>query len=587
MKTTFLTTILVLLSLGLFAQVGVNNDGSSPDGSAMLDVKSITKGMLVPRMTTAQRTTISSPATGLLVFDETTGGFWFYNGTSWVSLSDANHVGDEIADADNDTKIKVEESADEDIIRFDMEGTEFLKMQNGRLDVMNTGGSVFLGELAGFSDDHSNNLNTAVGSRALFSNTTGNNNTADGHQSLYSNTTGYKNTANGKSALYHNTTGYSNTANGSSALYSNTTGFGNAANGTLALYYNTTGNNNTANGKNALYHNTTGYLNTANGISALYYNTTGYKNTANGSSVLHSNTTGNNNTAIGSVALYSNTYGSYNTALGTDAQEEGISASYNVSVGHRTLAENETAVANAAVGYSALEHAVGSGNTALGYSTGPTATSLGSSNTFVGRNAGFSGGATINYSTALGEFATVTATDQIRIGNNFNTSIGGYQPWSNLSDGRMKKNVLEDVPGLDMILRLRAVSYELDHETIIRTMYANDEKKIAERISEIPVRGQTRRQTGFIAQEVEAIAQEIGYDFSGIDAPKNNKDTYSLRYAEFVVPLVKAVQELADRNELLEDRIGGQQAMIEEQKAINEELISRIGELEKSEKVGN
>ncbi len=87
MKTTILTAVLVILSLGLFAQVSINTDGADPDGSAMLDVKSTDKGMLVPRMTTDQRTTISSPATGLLVFDETTGGFWFYNGSVWTDLS--------------------------------------------------------------------------------------------------------------------------------------------------------------------------------------------------------------------------------------------------------------------------------------------------------------------------------------------------------------------------------------------------------------------------------------------------------------------------------------------------------------------
>jgi len=55
----------------------VNADGSAPDPSAQLDVKSTGKGMLVPRMTTAQRTAITSPATSLLVFDTTTGGFGF------------------------------------------------------------------------------------------------------------------------------------------------------------------------------------------------------------------------------------------------------------------------------------------------------------------------------------------------------------------------------------------------------------------------------------------------------------------------------------------------------------------------------
>ena len=68
MKNLFL---LVLLFCGIAAgaQVAVNTDGSIPDNSAMLDVKSTTKGMLVPRMTAAQRNAISSPATGLLVFE--------------------------------------------------------------------------------------------------------------------------------------------------------------------------------------------------------------------------------------------------------------------------------------------------------------------------------------------------------------------------------------------------------------------------------------------------------------------------------------------------------------------------------------
>ncbi len=44
MKTTILTTVLVLLSLGLFAQVSINTDGTDPDGSTMLDVKSTDKG---------------------------------------------------------------------------------------------------------------------------------------------------------------------------------------------------------------------------------------------------------------------------------------------------------------------------------------------------------------------------------------------------------------------------------------------------------------------------------------------------------------------------------------------------------------
>ena len=67
--------------------VSVNTDGSTADPSSILDVKSTTKGMLVPRMTTAQRTTIVAPANGLLVYDTDTKSFWYYNGTMWTNIS--------------------------------------------------------------------------------------------------------------------------------------------------------------------------------------------------------------------------------------------------------------------------------------------------------------------------------------------------------------------------------------------------------------------------------------------------------------------------------------------------------------------
>lgn len=67
--------------------VAINNDGSTANASAMLDVKSTTKGMLIPRMTSAERTGIISPAAGLLVFDNQTASFWFYKSvTGWTEL---------------------------------------------------------------------------------------------------------------------------------------------------------------------------------------------------------------------------------------------------------------------------------------------------------------------------------------------------------------------------------------------------------------------------------------------------------------------------------------------------------------------
>lgn len=82
--------IIFLLATGLnaWSQVAINTDGSNPDPSAILDVKSTDRGILVPRMTTAQRSAIASPASGLLVFDSDTQSFWFYSAGSWLELTD-------------------------------------------------------------------------------------------------------------------------------------------------------------------------------------------------------------------------------------------------------------------------------------------------------------------------------------------------------------------------------------------------------------------------------------------------------------------------------------------------------------------
>lgn len=149
---------------------------------------------------------------------------------------------DEIRDADNDTKIQVEESADEDKIRFDMAGTEYFVMTNGRLNVVNTGGSTFLGLDAGLADDLSNNFNTFAGYFSGKANTTGSDNVAYGAGSLENNVSGSNNTAIGRLAMLNRTSGGSNTALGQQALYGNISGSNNTAVGTAA------GQNNTGSG---------------------------------------------------------------------------------------------------------------------------------------------------------------------------------------------------------------------------------------------------------------------------------------------------------------------------------------------------
>lgn len=118
------------------------------------------------------------------------------------------------------------------------------------------------------------------------------------------------------------------------------------------------------------------------------------------------------------------------------------------------------------------------------------------------------------------------------------------------------------MPGLDFIKKLNPVTYHLDMDAIARLMKTPEElrKKDSEDLKGALL------QTGFIAQEVEQAAKETGFDFSGVDAPKNDTDFYGLRYAEFVVPLVKAVQE--------------QQIIIENDKAKIDALETKNKQLE-------
>ncbi len=96
-KHLFLSLLLLLTGSSIQAQtlqlnrtggtVAVGSDGTAISPSAVLDVKSTTQGVLLPRLTTAQRTAIANPANGLLVFDSDTQGFWFRQNGAWVSLS--------------------------------------------------------------------------------------------------------------------------------------------------------------------------------------------------------------------------------------------------------------------------------------------------------------------------------------------------------------------------------------------------------------------------------------------------------------------------------------------------------------------
>jgi hypothetical protein len=176
--------------------------------------------------------------------------------------------------------------------------------------------------------------NTAEGTDALFSLTTGTDNTAIGFDALFSNTTGSENTATGSDSLLLNTTGIRNMANGFAALEANTTGVRNTASGRAALARNTTGSDNTGDGHDALFSNTTGIHNTATGSFALLFSTTADDNTADGYAAMLFNTIGNRNAAVGYWALYNNTTGNNNTANGYSALVNNTTGNDNIALGN-------------------------------------------------------------------------------------------------------------------------------------------------------------------------------------------------------------------------------------------------------------
>ena len=306
----------------------------------------------------------------------------------------------------------------------------------------------------------------------------------------------------------------------------------------------TTGNDNSAFGANALRLTTTGDGNSAIGVRSMLNNINGGYNVSVGISSMENNIDGYVNVSVGPYALYSNINGSENVSIGLESMSSNIDGNGNVGVGAHALNGNTSGNWNTCVGSQAGSGiGTGSENTVLGFAAGPIAPNLFNS-------------------TALGNQAVTNANDQVRIGNAAVTSIGGFANWTNVSDGRFKNNVTENVAGLDFIIGLRPVSYTLDVNKINAFLGVDQLENYTAPTSK------PYFQTGFIAQEVEELANDIGFtSFNGVDKPKNENDHYGIRYAEFVVPLVKSVQELNEKQTELLNIIRDQQEQIKELQA--------------------
>jgi hypothetical protein len=560
--------VLSLLCMSVFALsaygqgIAINTTGASADNSAMLDVQSTDKGVLVPRMTQAQRTAIATPANGLLVY-QTDGssddiGFWYYDASipAWVKLGLGWKLTGNAGTVDGTNFLGTTDN-----VPMNFRANN---QKSGRIGLAGDA-STFFGYQAGNSDNYSDNQNSAFGYQALFQNSAGERNTAIGWNALRNNTAN-QNTAVGQAALRLNTAGTDNVAVGQSALASNTNGNQNTAVGQAALAGNLTGNSNVAVGQSALVSNTSGNQNVAIGQAAMNQNTTGNNNIGIGQSALFKNAGGASNTAVGQTALYENTNGNQNTAVGASALYDNT-GNDNTAIGQAAALRNTTGTNNTAIGQSALvNNKTGSNNVAVGKFAGSGATNVNFTQcTFVGASS--TPAVARTNVTMLGFGITngqCTGNNQVLLGNTAVTQIRAQVTGiTAYSDRRFKNNIAEDVKGLDFIRRLRPVSYNKNPEILHQIWGTPD--SLLEKIDHSQIK--TVRFTGLIAQEVEQAMKESGYtSFTGIDIPKNDKQVYSLRYTDFIMPLIKSVQE--------------QQDLIEKQQELIELLQARMQSLE-------
>lgn len=340
----------------------------------------------------------------------------------------------------------------------------------------------------------------------------------------------------GANAGLNLTIGIKNTVVGNNAGVSLSSGGNNTFLGQIAGTGTTTGSDNVAVGSVALISNTTGTFNVAVGSNSLQQLVSGSNNTAVGNSSLVSNTA-SDNTAVGSNALQNSTTGLSNTAIGRRANQLNTTGGTNTAVGALALNANTTGFGNAALGANAGDLAAGNNNC-----------------TFLGNNTDNTLNTNLSNSTVIGSGGRINASNKIRFGNTAVTVIEGQVAYTT-SDGRFKKEVKADAPGLDFVMGLKPVTYHFD--------YTGFSKFLGEEGTDMTVlqKKEQYREMGFIAQEVEGLCQKQGLDISNIvHTPESDIDNYSVAYGQMVVPLVKAVQE--------------QQAQIDELRNLVTQLIA-------------
>ncbi|MBN7758995.1 tail fiber domain-containing protein [Nitratireductor aquimarinus] len=284
-------------------------------------------------------------------------------------------------------------------------------------------------------------------------------------------------------------------------------------------------------------------------------------------------------TAVGKGALSETLESTNDVAVGINAMSRFVHAEKNVAVGSQALqgaadrAITDTPSGNVAIGRQAMQLVKGDATNNVGIGQQSLVRVTGDNNTSVGASA-LNNLTSGNGNNAFGQLAlsvmqdsspATSLTNAIGIGNTSRVSgnnqcqLGGsaittyaYGAVQDRSDERDKADIEDSPLGLDFLLRHRAVQYRWDYREDYVEFISSGEDKDGQPLFEIvrlPKDGskkRNRKHNGFIAQEVNAICEDMGIDFAGLQhhAKNGGNDVWSLGYAEYIPILVKAIQEL-------------------------------------------
>ena len=405
--------------------------------------------------------------------------------------------------------------------------------------------NTFLGTNAGYgASGQSNSHNTGIGKGAMLAIETGAANTVVGGDAGVALTDGHDNVMIGHDAAGVTTTvGYGVFIGRSVASGLMTA----AADGTVAIGYN------------ALDALTSGAGNIAVGYQAANALVGASHNVAIGYQALKGQVDGNRIVAIGKGAMgladgsgsndsSDNIFIGYLSGGGAWAD---ASSTKNVAIGSYTMdAVLDGALNNTCVGYGALgDLEEGANNTALGTGAGDVITT-GSNNVCIGKSTDTTAGngdnqIVIGYNfTGNGDAKVSLGSDSGYVWNGFTSD----NAWAQVSDVRLKKNINDDDLGLEFINEIRPVTFnwkpqsEVDPEFIEWSANNKGEKDTETLVH------------GFIAQEVKAAMDKVGNTtFNGWE---DTIDGQAVKREMFVMPLIKAVQELSQQVEDLKKKVG-------------------------------